>query len=33
MPGGDLHWIWAPYTIYARVDYVRGVSFSTMGVC
>jgi len=24
MPGGDLHWIWSPYSIYANVDYVYG---------
>ncbi len=22
MPGGDLHWIWKPYSIYMNVDYV-----------
>ncbi|KAN0118119.1 hypothetical protein V8E52_005380 [Russula decolorans] len=25
MVGGDLHWIWEPYTIYQEVDYVYGV--------
>lgn len=23
MVGGDLHWIWEPYSIYQEVDYVR----------
>jgi hypothetical protein len=22
MTGGDLHWIWKPYALYAQVDYV-----------
>ncbi|KAJ7444563.1 hypothetical protein B0H11DRAFT_1747176 [Mycena galericulata] len=25
MEGGDLHWIWAPYSIYQNVDLVYGV--------
>ncbi|KAI0344087.1 hypothetical protein BDW22DRAFT_1427735 [Trametopsis cervina] len=25
MVGGDLHWIWAPYSIYQEVDYIYGV--------
>jgi hypothetical protein len=25
MVGGDLHWIWKPYTIYQEVDYVRRI--------
>ncbi|KAI0270678.1 hypothetical protein BC834DRAFT_862609 [Gloeopeniophorella convolvens] len=25
MVGGDLHWIWEPYSIYQEVDYVYGV--------
>lgn len=23
MVGGDLHWIWEPYSIYQEIDYVR----------
>jgi hypothetical protein len=23
MVGGDLHWIWQPYSIYQEVDWVR----------
>lgn len=22
LTGGDLHWIWAPYSLYAEVDYM-----------
>ncbi|KAG6813672.1 hypothetical protein H0H92_008520 [Tricholoma furcatifolium] len=25
MVGGDLHWIWKPYELYEKVDYVYGV--------
>ncbi|KAF8071612.1 hypothetical protein FPV67DRAFT_1667094 [Lyophyllum atratum] len=25
MVGGDLHWIWKPYEMYEKVDYVYGV--------
>ncbi|KAF7324659.1 hypothetical protein MKEN_00507400 [Mycena kentingensis (nom. inval.)] len=25
MEGGDLHWIWEPYSIYQRVDLVYGI--------
>ncbi|KAL7411528.1 hypothetical protein BDY24DRAFT_417053 [Mrakia frigida] len=25
MVGGDLHWIWAPYSLYAEVDYIYGL--------
>ncbi|KAJ7100757.1 hypothetical protein B0H15DRAFT_1018075 [Mycena belliarum] len=25
MEGGDLHWIWAPYSIYQNIDLVYGV--------
>jgi len=25
MEGGDLHWIWAPYSIYQNVDWVYGI--------
>ncbi|KAJ7621372.1 hypothetical protein FB45DRAFT_929050 [Roridomyces roridus] len=25
MEGGDLHWIWAPYSIYQNVDLVYGI--------
>ncbi|TVY37916.1 hypothetical protein LOCC1_G006722 [Lachnellula occidentalis] len=24
MPGGYLHWLWAPYELYGRVDYIYG---------
>lgn len=24
MPGGDLHWIWAPYATYVNIDYIYG---------
>jgi hypothetical protein len=24
MPGGSLHWIWVPYEIYLRTDYIYG---------
>lgn len=23
MRGGDLHWIWSPYSLYQDIDYVR----------
>jgi hypothetical protein len=30
MEGGDLHWIWEPYGIYQRIDYVRySLTFDT----
>ncbi|EJU05867.1 hypothetical protein DACRYDRAFT_93032 [Dacryopinax primogenitus] len=25
MEGGDLNWIWTPYNLYAKVDYIYGV--------
>ncbi|KII84018.1 hypothetical protein PLICRDRAFT_58149 [Plicaturopsis crispa FD-325 SS-3] len=25
MAGGDLHWIWSPYSLYQEIDYVYGV--------
>ncbi|KAF8198350.1 hypothetical protein K438DRAFT_1824243 [Mycena galopus ATCC 62051] len=25
MEGGDLHWIWAPYSTYQKVDFVYGL--------
>jgi hypothetical protein len=25
MRGGDLHWIWSPYSIYQDVDYIYGL--------
>lgn len=25
MVGGDLHWIWKPYSIYQDIDYVRNL--------
>ncbi|TFY75562.1 hypothetical protein EWM64_g8448 [Hericium alpestre] len=25
MVGGDLHWIWQPYSIYQEIDYVYGI--------
>ncbi|KAK0186884.1 hypothetical protein F5146DRAFT_1067757 [Armillaria mellea] len=25
MEGGDLHWIWQPYSIYQNIDYIYGV--------
>ncbi|TFK34652.1 hypothetical protein BDQ12DRAFT_738062 [Crucibulum laeve] len=25
MKGGDLHWLWKPYSIYQEVDYIYGV--------
>jgi hypothetical protein len=25
MLGGDLHWIWKPYALYAEVDHVRNI--------
>jgi len=25
MDGGDLHWIWAPYSLYAKVDLIYGL--------
>lgn len=24
MPGGNLHWLWAPYSAYVDVDYIYG---------
>jgi hypothetical protein len=26
MTGGDLHWIWKPYALYATVDYVGALA-------
>jgi len=26
MKGGDLHWLWEPYSLYQEVDYIYGVS-------
>ncbi len=26
MVGGDLHWIWKPYSLYQEIDYVRHIS-------
>lgn len=28
MRGGDLHWIWSPYSLYQDIDYVRSASRS-----
>lgn len=25
MLGGDLHWIWSPYSLYMNVDYIYGL--------
>lgn len=25
MKGGDLHWIWAPYSLYMDIDYIYGL--------
>ena len=32
MRGGDLHWIWSPYSIYQDVDYVRRLCSVTTGL-
>lgn len=26
MRGGDLHWIWSPYSLYQDIDYVRALA-------
>ncbi|CAE6519788.1 unnamed protein product [Rhizoctonia solani] len=31
MVGGDLHWIWKPYALYAQVDHVYGLPSFTRG--
>ncbi|CAE6507255.1 unnamed protein product [Rhizoctonia solani] len=31
MVGGDLHWIWKPYALYAQVDHVYGWPSFTRG--
>ncbi|QRW20832.1 hypothetical protein RhiXN_05821 [Rhizoctonia solani] len=31
MAGGDLHWIWKPYALYAQIDYVYGWPSFTRG--
>jgi hypothetical protein len=28
MVGGDLHWIWKPYSLYQEIDYVRRIESS-----
>ena len=29
MPGGDLHWIWKPYSLYMKIDYVSHETYQT----
>jgi hypothetical protein len=29
MVGGDLHWIWKPYSLYMKVDYVSNETYQT----
>ncbi|KAF8603046.1 hypothetical protein BDV93DRAFT_580658 [Ceratobasidium sp. AG-I] len=31
MSGGDLHWIWKPYALYADIDYIYGLPAFTRG--